>query len=96
MKSLYELAIKTFGADKQTDVAIEECSELIKAICKYRRGSEKEPAQVSHIAEEIADVQIMLEQLNIIFNCPNEVAIYRGAKLARLKDILEANIGGVK
>ena len=29
--------IDEYGSDKQQDIAIEECSELIKAICKYKR-----------------------------------------------------------
>lgn len=31
-------AITTYGEDKQIDMMIEECSELIQALCKYKRG----------------------------------------------------------
>lgn len=61
--------IDTYGADKQQDVAIEECSELIKAICKYKRTLD----HVENIVDEIADVEIMLNQLKIIFECTGEV-----------------------
>ena len=59
-----EKAIKTYGADMQLNVAIEELSELIKEICKNKRGREN----VDCIIEEIADCYIMLKQLEIIFN----------------------------
>lgn len=57
--------VETYGSDKQEDMAIEECSELIKAILKFRRSNA--------VIDEIADVQIMLTQLGIIFNCVEEV-----------------------
>lgn len=34
MKEVFEKAILTYGQTAQEDVAIEEMSELIKAICK--------------------------------------------------------------
>ncbi len=71
-------AIKVFGADAQEQMAIEECSELIQAICHHRRGRE------SNIAEEIADVEIVLEQLKIIHGCYEETASIRNQKIERL------------
>ena len=54
-------------------MAIEECSELIKAILKLRRSNTKDSDLRDAIIDEIADVQIMLTQLGIIFNCVEEV-----------------------
>ena len=71
-------AIRTFGEKAQEDVAIEECSELIQAISHKHRGREH------NIAEEIADVEIMLEQLKIINNCAEEVAAIHKEKVERL------------
>ena len=71
-------AIRTFGEKAQEDVAIEECSELIQAISHKHRGREH------NIAEEIADVEIMLEQLKIINNCAEEVAEIHKQKIQRL------------
>lgn len=71
-------AIRTFGEEAQERQAIEECSELIQAICHKQRGREH------NIAEEIADVEIMLEQLKIINDCANEVKAMREIKIARL------------
>ncbi len=71
-------AIRVFGEIAQEEVAIEECSELIQAITHKHRGREH------NIAEEIADVEIMCEQLKIINNCADKVEEYRKAKIERL------------
>lgn len=77
---LLEKAIATYGKEMQMVVACEEMSELQKELCKSLRGRDNLPA----IAEEIADVEIMLEQLKIIFGCHCDVGIYRMDKLERL------------
>lgn len=71
-------AIRTFGEKAQESVAMEECAELICAISHKHRGREH------NIAEEIADVEIMLEQLKIINNCREEVAEIHKRKIERL------------
>ena len=73
-------AIEKYGEKAQEEVAIEELSELIQAICHKHRGREH------NIAEEIADVEIMLEQLKIINDCPNQVRVIKAEKLFRLKE----------
>lgn len=75
---LLKLAIKIYGEEKQELKAVEECSELITAI------SHKHFNREHNIAEEIADVEIMLEQLKIINNCDGEVEEIRQQKLDRL------------
>ena len=65
--------VETYGSDKQEDMAIEEGSELIKAILKFRRSNAKDSDLRDAVIDEIADVQIMLTQLGIIFNCVEEV-----------------------
>ena len=61
-----ERAIKTYGKDMQLNVAIEELSELIKEICKNKRGADNREA----IIEEMADCYIMMEQIEMIFDIP--------------------------
>ena len=63
--------INTYGVKPKEDIALEELSELQKAILKHRRYENKETEQA--IIDEIADVQIMLEQLKIIYSCHKEV-----------------------
>lgn len=59
-----EKAIDVYGKDMQLTVAIEEFSELIKEICKNKRGADNRDS----IIEEMADCFIMLRQLEIIFD----------------------------
>ena len=81
MKTL-EKAIATYGKDMQLNVAIEEFSELIKEICKNKRGADNREA----IIEEIADCYIMLMQLEIIFGVKDdEINGVTDAKLERLE-----------
>lgn len=63
--NIFSAAIKTWGAEVQTLIVMEEMAELQKELCKHSRGADNRTA----IAEEIADVQIMLEQMMILHDC---------------------------
>lgn len=79
-------AIKHYGKDSQIIMLFEEMSELQKEVCKETRGANN----MMHIAEEIADVCIMLEQLKIIYDlCDYEVQNYIDEKTSRLNQRLE-------
>jgi NTP pyrophosphatase (non-canonical NTP hydrolase) len=56
-------ALNTWGGESQENMAIEECSEFIKAICKYRRNAGQK--EFNDIIDEIADVTIMMRQMAI-------------------------------
>ena len=63
-------AIETYGVQSQCDVAIEEMAELTKAIVKIRRVADdygKTQAALENLLEEIADVDIMIEQMKIMW-----------------------------
>lgn len=90
MKEVFEKAILTYGQTAQEDVAIEEMSELIKAICKMRRaGVNEKPAATDAIVDEIADVSIMLEQLCMMYECFDAVENRRQYKVRRLENRLK-------
>lgn len=78
-------AVETYGADAQQKMLLEEMSELQKEICKHWRGRDN----VGNIAEEIADVEIMLDQMQILFECSDAVSAFRAAKLDRLRRRIE-------
>ena len=86
-RSVLKLAITAFGDEAQENVAIEECAELIQAI------SHKHQKRKNNISEEIADVEIMIEQLKMINNCREEVAKIKSSKINRLWERLK-EIGG--
>lgn len=73
-------ALEAFGEEAQMVMAIEEMSELTKELCKHRRGRDN----VEAIAEEIADVEIMLQQMVILYGCAESVETFRRDKLERL------------
>ena len=75
-------AIVEYGAEAQTDMMIEEMSELAKALLKHRRKESKET--LDNILEEIADVQIMLDQMKLIHDDGKATDKYRNVKLLRL------------
>lgn len=83
---IYQQAIKTWGPYMQIDMCIEEMAELTHALVKYKRGK----GNFDNIAEEIADVAIMLEQMVILFDCNYRTVKYKKYKLERLKGTLDS------
>ncbi len=80
-KVLYTVAIAKFGEVPQMLMAIEEMAELTQAINKTLRKGE----YIENLAEEMADVEIMLEQLKEIFGNSEKVEEQKNIKLERLK-----------
>lgn len=74
--------IAHFGRGKQQLKAIEELSELIRALARA-----DDP---DNIAEEMADVRIMLDQLEIIFGNHDAVRQEEYRKLMRLNELTKA------
>ena len=83
--AVFHQAIETYGPQHQTMMAMEEMAELAKELCKAYRGL----GNVEHIAEEIADVQITLEQMIILYQCQGMVERIRAEKVKRLLERLE-------
>ena len=81
-------AVQTWGRDAQMRMMIEEMSELTKAICKYYRVINNKTANEAfeNIREEMADVQIMLDQMKIMFG---NVSDHEWEKLNRLERRLQ-------
>ena len=82
-EEVYQKAIKNYGVYGQCDVCIEECSELIQAISKFKRGKNH------NVEEEVADLEIMLEQMRLMFNSKKIDEIKR-SKINRLSRRLES------
>jgi len=87
---LYAKAVKLWGEQAQEMMVIEECSELIKALCKYRRGK----CTIDDLINEMVDVQITLNQLRFIVNDESKWQRWWDYKLSRLKDMLVENQPG--
>ncbi len=87
-----EKAVECFGINSQTDMLIEEMSELTQALLKLRRYADdnitKELLE-RDVCEEIADVLIVLAQIinHSDYKCMVDALIYY--KTARLINNLE-------
>ena len=81
-----EKAVKRFGAEHQARKLCEECGELMTAVmhCLESRDS------ADHVAEEMADVTLMMVQMRIIFGVSEEdIDKWMAYKLERLRERLE-------
>ena len=97
-KRLNEIAL-THGLDAQLEQTVEECSELILAIQKYKRHGKKEDGfdtyYLAHVGEEIVDVEIMVDQLKILiegFDFEKFKTHQIERELARMKARKSANV----
>lgn len=78
-------AIETYGVEVQLIMTFEEMAELTQAICKNLRGRDN----LNNVVEEIADVEIMLAQVKMIFEIEQwEIDRQKKAKLIRLAERL--------
>ena len=68
-EDVIQKAIDTYGKDAQLWMVIEEMSELSKEIFKFKRGKDN----FLEIADEMADVYIMLEQLKRLCAVPQDL-----------------------
>lgn len=77
-------ALYHFGYNHQATKCIEEMSELTKELCKEKDGQ----GDMEHIAEEIADVYITLDQMVIYNDIYQKVKDYREGKMRRLRYLI--------
>jgi len=86
--NLLKRVVEVYGQDAQLNQLIEELAELIVAIQHLRRdriGWDK-------VAEECADVRIMISQIGTIANMGDAMAIHETAKLERLEARLNKHL----
>jgi NTP pyrophosphatase (non-canonical NTP hydrolase) len=83
--AIYDMAVDKFGRDKQLVVAMEELAELQVEIAHFMRsrGNKK------NLMEEMADVLIMLEQVERMAGIDNADVLAVGhKKIERLRERL--------
>jgi hypothetical protein len=91
---IYRVAINLWGEEFQIDMMIEEMAELTKAFLKLRRaklaGKPREEILklAGHVVEEMADVQIMMNQMTTLFGNEPFMVVYR-MKYKRLENKVE-------
>lgn len=88
-KRLYRAAMEKWGLDLQMGMLMEECAECIQAAHKVKRKETREAW--SALAEEMADVLIMIEQISLHVDwqrMEEKVEAARVRKLVRLSETL--------
>ncbi len=84
-KELYKDLISRFGISGQCIKTMEELSELSQALSKYILEGTHE-----HLAEEIAHVEIMCEQLRAIFSpLEKDIERYKKEAIQRIQKVLD-------
>ena len=80
-----------YGYGEQSLMLIEEMAELAQAINKFRRaGKSEQDAALDHIHEEIADVEVCLDQIKWLLGCEANVKMWKDIKTARQVKRIEA------
>ena len=88
-EELYIRAKDWFGLQNQVIVAIEEASEFQKELTKKLRNGIADKTFDSLLADEIADLTIMIEQITLAFNLKDDIESLKKYKLNRLAERIE-------
>lgn len=89
-KELYKELISHFGVDDRLNLLCEELAELIQATSKLRRFGKNEQT-LGHIAEELCDVEIMINQLKLMYpELDKKVIKWKVIKHSRIRGIISA------
>jgi len=88
-QEIYKLAVEKWGAEFQMLMAIEEMAELTQVLVKTTRGH----LDYNKISEEVADVEIMLAQLRVVFplGLEKDVQKWKRRKKYRLLRLIKKN-----
>lgn len=82
---LFRTAVEKWGENPQLLMCVEEMSELqVEILHLVRMRGNK-----TNLHEEIADVELCIEQLKDIAKCEKEVEFWKEQKLLRLSERLE-------
>jgi NTP pyrophosphatase (non-canonical NTP hydrolase) len=90
--ALYRRAIEQNGWESQADSIVEEAAELIHAICKHKRKAAKgefSGERLDAVIEEIADMQIALDQAKLIYcgRSPGAEKAFEAVKRRKLEKL---------
>lgn len=84
LHSICQKAVELWGVESQVLMAMEEAGELVQALSKYIRYNRQ---AVDGLVEEIADVEIMIEQLKQILGATRyEIEAVKEYKIRRLAE----------
>ena len=88
-----------YGYEAQSLQLVEECAELIQAVNKYRRAGtnlgeaveESKAAALDNLVEELADVEIMIDQIKYLLKIPaKDIDAVKVFKVKRTRERIES------
>jgi len=85
-EEIFQKALDKWGIRSQVNQLFEEMAELVIALNKFNRAKNDNIREdrVHAIIEEIADVELMLDQMKNIFHCKERVEEQYKMKFNRL------------
>lgn len=84
-----------YGYNHQRKKLIEEMAELTVEICHLdERGNYENHRDRARVYEELADVEVVLEQIKYLLNCEDEVEALKMYKVRRQLDRIEGEKNG--
>lgn len=87
-----------YGYETQSRQLIEEMAELTQAVNKLWRNAGEDTHKVdelwTNIVEEMADVEIMMQQIKILLDCEFAVMVKKNEKLGRQIKRIEGETDG--
>jgi len=86
---LFSRCLEKWGTWSQILLAMEESSEFIQACSKVMRTQFGDIPPIQGLAEEMADVELMFEQVKYIFGLGQAVEDWKLKKIDRLEALLK-------
>ena len=83
---LYKRALDKWGGEAQLNMLEEECIELALATRHFQRRRE---GSFLKLMDEMADVEIMIEQIKMVLLLGTDKYVFRTAKRKKLKRLKE-------
>jgi len=86
-RAIFKAFMKITGIEEQNLKAIEEFSELIRAITKYMTSKSND--NYEHLLKEIVDAELMIGQIKYIVNQEPYLKILKEKKMLELTKFIE-------
>jgi len=87
-EQVFEAAMERWGIKSQLDMVAEECCELAVVALKIYRANNGR--NTDNLAEEMADVELCLEQICNYFDLREQIDGWKDKKLRRLAYLIES------
>ncbi|MDR0324995.1 MAG: hypothetical protein LBI19_02725 [Oscillospiraceae bacterium] len=88
-----QAALDCWGLNAQVGQTVEECAELIVTLQKHVNRT-PQPDALENILDELADVEMMLAQMRLVFGISDDAFRVRmGYKFEKLKQYLSESEG---